>query len=40
MKSTGIFEASHFTETEEDLNKPAQINKKMFSVNATQLIER
>lgn len=39
IKRTGIFKASHFTETEEDLDKPAQFNKKMLSVNATQFIE-
>ena len=40
LKRTGVFKSPHFTEAEEDLNKPAQLNKKMFSTNATQFIER
>lgn len=39
IKKTGVFEAEHFTEVEQNLNKPAQFNKQMFSVNGNELIE-
>ena len=39
IKKTGIIEAEHFTEVEQNLNKPAQFNKQMFSVNGNEFIE-
>ena len=39
IKKTGVFEAEHFTEVEQNLNKPAQFNKQMFSVNGNEFIE-
>lgn len=39
IKKTGVLEAEHFTEVEYELNKPAQFNKQMFSVNGNEFIE-
>ena len=39
IKKTGIIEAEHFTEVEQNLNKPAQFNKQMFSVNGNEFLE-
>lgn len=39
IKKTGVFEAERFTEVEQNLNKPAQFNKQMFSVNGNEFIE-
>lgn len=39
IKKTGVFKAEHFTEVEQSLNKSAQFNKQMSSINGNEFIE-